>query len=104
MRSGAAGIAALFWLAGAACRGGDPEKGKALFEPCSVCHDPTSMEKRAGPGLKGLFKRSKLSNGQRVSESNVRAVIDEGASGMPAFKDMLSPQEKDHLIAYLKTL
>jgi len=34
----------------------------------------------------------------------VRAKIDEGGNGMPAYKDMLSDTEKDDLVAYLKTL
>jgi len=83
---------------------GDPEKGKAVFEQCAICHNPDSDEKKMGPGLKGLFKKDKLSNGKKPTEANVRARIDEGGSGMPAYKDMLSDQEKDDLIAYLKTL
>jgi len=39
-----------------------------------------------------------------MTEANVRARIDEGGNGMPGYKDMLSDQEKDDLIAYLKTL
>jgi cytochrome c len=83
---------------------GDPEKGKAVFEQCAICHNADSDEKKMGPGLKGLFKKDKLSNGKKPTEANVRARIDEGGSGMPAYKDMLSDQEKDDLIAYLKTL
>jgi len=57
-----------------------------------------------GPGLKGLFKRDKMTNGKAPSEANVRAKVDEGGNGMPAYKDMLSDKEKDDLVAYLKTL
>ncbi len=84
--------------------GADAVRGKALFELCSACHDPASAERKVGPGLKGLFKRARLLNRKPVTEKNVRAVIDEGARGMPAFRDMLSEQEKDDLIAYLRTL
>ena len=83
---------------------GDPEKGKEVFQQCSVCHLPDSEEKKMGPGLKGLFKRDKLTNGKKPTEANVRAKIDEGGNGMPSYKDMLSDGEKDDLIAYLKTL
>ena len=83
---------------------GDPEKGKAVFEQCAICHNPDSDEKKMGPGLKGLFKKDKLSSGKKLTEANVRARIDDGGNGMPAYKDMLSDQEKDDLIAYLKTL
>jgi len=83
---------------------GDPAKGKEVFEQCAVCHNPDSEEKKMGPGLKGLFKKDKLTNGKKPTEANIRAKIDEGGNGMPSYKDMLSDQEKDDLIAYLKTL
>lgn len=83
---------------------GDPEKGKEVFQQCSVCHNPDSEEKKMGPGLKGLFKKDKLANGKKPTEANIRAKIDEGGNGMPSYKDMLSDGEKDDLIAYLKTL
>lgn len=83
---------------------GDPAKGKVVFEQCSVCHNADSTDKKVGPGLKGLFKKDKLANGKKPTDANVRAKIDEGGNGMPAYKDMLSDQEKGDLIAYLKTL
>jgi len=84
---------------------GDAAKGKEIFEQCGVCHNADSTEKKMGPGLKGLFKRDKLvSNDKKATEANIRAKIDEGGNGMPPYKDMLSDQEKDDLIAYLKTL
>ncbi len=102
------GSAAAVCAVGFAAGKGDPEKGKAVFEQCAVCHDPASDTKddnKIGPGLKGLFKRDKMaSNNKKPTEANVRARIDEGGNGMPQYKDMLSDQEKDDLIAYLKTL
>src|SRR5215468_3516814 len=83
---------------------GDAAKGKEAFEQCAVCHNADSDEKKMGPGLKGLFKHDKLVNGKKPTEANVRAKIDEGGNGMPAYKDMLADKEKDDLIAYLKTL
>ena len=83
---------------------GDAEKGKAVFEQCGVCHNADSEEKKMGPGLKGLFKRDKLTNGKKPTEPNIRAKIDEGGNGMPAYKDVLGDAEKDDLVAYLKTL
>ena len=75
-----------------------------MFEQCSVCHSATTDEKKMGPSLKGLFKRAKLKNGKPVNETNVRAMINHGGNGMPAYQDMLSDQEKNDVIAYLKTL
>jgi cytochrome c2 len=83
---------------------GDPEKGKELFQQCGVCHNADSTEKKMGPGLKGLFSREKMNNGKKPNDATVREKIDEGGNGMPAYKEMLSEEEKDDLIAYLKTL
>ena len=83
---------------------GNAAKGKAVFEQCGVCHNPDSDEKKMGPGLKGLYKKDKMTNGKKPTDATVRAKIDEGGNGMPAYKDMLSDSEKDDLIAYLKTL
>src|SRR5215471_19381650 len=83
---------------------GDAAKGKAVFEQCAVCHNADSDEKKMGPGLKGLFKKVKMANGKKPSDATVLAKINEGGNGMPAYKDKLSDQEKDDLIAYLKTL
>ena len=83
---------------------GDPDKGKETFQQCAVCHNADSTEKKMGPGLKGLFSRETMTNGKKPTEANVRAKIDEGGNGMPAYKEMLSDDEKDDLIAYLKTL
>ena len=83
---------------------GDPEKGKEVFQQCAICHNADSEEKKMGPGLKGLFSHEKMNNGKKPTEANVRAKVDEGGNGMPAYKEMLSDDEKDDLIAYLKTL
>lgn len=83
---------------------GDAAKGKEVFEQCGVCHNADSTEKKMGPGLKGLFSRDKMTNGKKPTEANVRAKVDEGGNGMPAYKEILSDEDKDNVIAYLKTL
>jgi len=89
---------------GLAKKPGDPAKGKVVFQQCAMCHNSDNADKKMGPGLKGLFHKEKLQNGKRVTEQSVRAQIDDGGSGMPPFKAMLSDQEKEDLLAYLKTL
>jgi cytochrome c len=85
-------------------KAGDAAKGKEVFEQCGVCHNADSNEKKMGPGLKGLFKAEKMTNGKKPTEANVRTKVEEGGNGMPAYKEMLSDEEKNDLIAYLKTL
>ena len=46
---------------------------------------------------------AKLMNGKPVNEANVRELINIGGNGMPAYADQLSDQDKNDLIAYLKT-
>ena len=91
-------------LAAADEKQGDAAKGKEVFEQCSVCHNTDTDEKKIGPSLKGLFKRDKLKNGKKVTDENVRAMINAGGNGMPAYADLLSEAEKTNVIAYLKTL
>jgi cytochrome c len=84
---------------------GDAAKGKEVFDQCSVCHNADSAEKKMGPGLKGLYKKTKLdSNGKPVNDASVLQKINEGGNGMPAYKDMLTDEERTNLVAYLKTL
>src|SRR5947209_19999435 len=83
---------------------GDAAKGKAVFEQCAVCHNADSDEKKMGPGLKGLYKKDKLTSGKKPTDATVTQKINEGGNGMPAYKDMLSDQEKTDLVAYLHTL
>src|ERR1044071_7997311 len=91
-------------LAMGADKKGDAEKGKEVFQQCGVCHNADSTEKKMGPGLKGLFQNEKMLNGKKPTEANVRAKVDEGGNGMPAYKEILSDEDKDNVIAYLKTL
>src|SRR5579884_2382275 len=83
---------------------GDAAKGKEVFEQCAVCHNTDTDEKKIGPSLKGLFKRDKLKNGKKVTDENVKAVINAGGNGMPSYADMLSDEEKANVIAYLHTI
>ena len=99
----AAALFALVALAPAQKKG-SADKGKEVFDQCAVCHNVDNDEKKIGPSLKGLFKRDKLKNGKKVTDDNVRAVINAGGNGMPSYSDMLSDAERDDVIAYLHTI
>ena len=98
------GLSAALALGADKKKAGDSEKGKEVFQQCGVCHNADSTEKKMGPGLKGLFQNEKMNNGKKPNEANVREKVDEGGNGMPSYKEMLSDEEKNDLIAYLKTL
>ena len=106
MRNGLLTLASLGLLltAGLPLSAADAKKGEAAFENCSVCHNSDSTETKIGPGLKGVFKREKLVNGKPVSEANIKELITEGSGGMPPFGDSISSEDKDNIIAFLKTL
>jgi cytochrome c len=100
----AAGAALLVAGSAKAADKGDAAKGKEVFEQCSVCHNVDTDEKKMGPSLKGLFKKAKLKNGKPVTDANVKAIINAGGNGMPAYQDMLTDAEKADVVAYLKTV
>jgi cytochrome c2 len=83
---------------------GDVAKGKEVFEQCGACHDIETGEKKMGPSLKGLYKKGKLANGKPVNDANVKAIINTGGNGMPAYEDLLTADEKNDVLAYLKTI
>lgn len=81
--------------------------GAQVFESqgCAGCHFTDSRETKIGPGLKGLFKSEKLpASGRPATEENVRAQLISPYKSMPSYKDRLTQQQTDELIAYLKTL
>lgn len=83
---------------------GDAAKGKTVFEQCAICHNVDTSEDKVGPSLKGLFKKEKLKNGHPANEASIRAVIKSGGNGMPGYDGVISAEDMDHLIAYLKTI
>ena len=91
-------------LSSAADKAGDPEKGKEVFEQCAACHNVDTDEKKMGPSLKGLYKKGKLANGKKVTDAVVKDIINKGGNGMPAYADLLTDEERAHVLAYLKTL
>ena len=84
---------------------GDPIKGKPLFTQfaCAGCHS-LAEAKLIGPPLKGIATRQdKASLTQSIL--NPAAKITEGyPPSMPSFAGVLTPQELEHLLAYLLTL
>jgi mono/diheme cytochrome c family protein len=85
-------------------KAGDVAKGKELFEgKCIVCHNTDSNEKKIGPGLKGI-KDGKLPSGKNATREAMLENINTGGGGMPAYKELLTEEEKTDIIAYVLTL
>lgn len=81
------------------------DAGAALYvRHCSHCHSVDGAEAKAGPGLKGLFRKDTLPfSGQPATEDNVRRQLVRPVRRMPSFAS-LSEREIADLVAYLKTL
>ena len=83
---------------------GDAEAGKELFDTkCSVCHNADSKDKKIGPGLAGIHE-GKLPSGKDATAENVTENLNKGGNGMPAFENLLSDEEKEHIVVYVLTL
>ena len=84
-------------------KAGDAAKGKETFEQCGACHKTERDEKKMGPSFKGVYKRAKLNNGKKPTDATSK-IINKGGNGMPPYEEFLSAEEKNNVIAYLKTL
>lgn len=80
-------------------------QGRKVFnEDCAICHSAYTSKKLNGPSLKGLYKKKAMPSGAPPTDERIRATIDRGRGMMPGFGGLLSPQEVEALLAYLKTL
>ncbi|MDQ6678360.1 MAG: cytochrome c [Acidobacteriota bacterium] len=83
---------------------GNIARGKVVFENnCEECHEAYSREEKAGPGLKGL-KTGKLPDGRKATHDQLLDIINTGPAEMTSFKDLLSEQEKEDVVAFVMTL
>ena len=74
--------------------------GEQVFlQRCFQCHSVNPGEVRIGPSLFHVMKGPKA-----VSAAQVRIQLRDGKGKMPPFKDILTPDEVNHIIAYLHTL
>ena len=101
-------IFALFCLGsfGALHAAPNPAEGKELFEKkCSVCHASDTAERRIGPSLKGV-KEGRLPDGigKHATRENILKKLNNGGGGMPVFRDLLTQDEKENVVAYVMTL
>ncbi len=80
---------------------GNAHAGQTLFmSKCFQCHSVTEGEVRFGPSLYHEVKKPK----PKKTEAEVRAIIKNGKNKMPAWGAILSADDTDNLLAYIKTL
>lgn len=78
-----------------ASSGNQRTRGAAVFQTtgCQHCHTIHSVGGHKGPDLSGV--------GRRKSNAELRQQILKGSNVMPAFGEVLAPDELNDLIAYL---
>ena len=76
---------------------GEKERGAAIFKEsgCGHCHAIANAGGHKGPDLSGV--------GRRRSKAAMREQIVTGSKVMPAFGEILGPEEIDDLVAYLRS-
>jgi cytochrome c2 len=92
---------------------GDPLKGKQVFQvtACWRCHDVETGESKRppAPSLKGIYQRPphSLADGtkhEKHTDEMFRTIITEGTKAMNPRGAVLTDEELDDLLAYLRTL
>jgi mono/diheme cytochrome c family protein len=80
--------------------------GRKIYDAeCDRCHQPDSTRGKKGPGLEGVFRHPYLPiSGLPANDERVADILRLGRKEMPAFRQKLSPQEIQDLLAYLHTL
>ena len=81
--------------------------GRYLYlENCSVCHEINRSKagKKFGPSLFRLFQNEKLPlTGGKPTEEYVAGKIKNGGPVMPAFRDYLSDEQIEKVIAFIRS-
>jgi mono/diheme cytochrome c family protein len=80
--------------------------GRKIYDAeCDRCHQPDSTRGKKGPGLEGVFRHPYLPiSGLPANDERVADILRLGRKEMPGFRQKLSPQDIQDLLAYLHTL
>jgi len=79
--------------------------GRRVYDHhCERCHEAYSSKDLQGPSLKHVYRKQYLPSGAPANDDRVSDVIKFGRAKMPGFGPVLTQQQIDDLIAYLRTL
>ena len=108
LRSAVVVAGLLGWIPAAVAAPGDTVKGKAIYEKsCVACHGPQG--KGDGPTGKVLVPPAAdftSAASKKKSDADLLKTIENGKppTAMVAWKGLLSDQDIQHVLAYVKTL
>jgi len=75
--------------------------GQQVFtQRCFQCHSVIPDQVRFGPSLHGVLSKPH----PRKTDAQVRTILKNGQGKMPPFKDVLTKEDTDNLLAYLHSL
>jgi len=80
--------------------------GRHIYDQyCDRCHAPYSSRGRQAPSLQSIFKKPYLSmSGMPANDQRVGEIIRLGRNKMEGFRNVLSDEQINDLLAYLHTL
>ena len=79
--------------------------GRRVYDSnCLACHAAYSRSGKNGPSLEGVFRKAYLPSGTPANDDRMKDVILLGRPMMPGFRNQLTRQQMDDLLAYLHTL
>jgi mono/diheme cytochrome c family protein len=81
-------------------------EGRKLYDNyCDRCHEPYSSRGKKGPSLKGVFKKQYLSvSGLPANDERMADIVKNGRAKMEGFRQVMTDQQIQDLLAYLHTL
>ena len=85
----------------------NPEQaqGRRIYDQhCIRCHEPYSGRELQGPSLRGIFKKKTFPNGMPANDARMTDMVMFGRAKMPSFRDTITPDQMQALLAYLHTL
>jgi mono/diheme cytochrome c family protein len=80
--------------------------GRKLYDNyCDRCHEPYSSRGKKGPSLKGVFKKQYLAvSGLPANDERMTDIVKNGRAKMEGFRQVMTDQQIQDLLAYLHTL
>ena len=81
-------------------------EGRNLYDNyCARCHEPYSSRGKKGPSMKGVFKKQYLSiSGLPANDERMTDIVKNGRAKMEGFRQVMTDQQIQDLLAYLHTL
>jgi mono/diheme cytochrome c family protein len=75
--------------------------GELYAQNCAICHKDGA---NGAPPLAGIMNRRELPSGSPATDASLRNTIKMGRANMPAFSNVLTDEQINAIVAYVRTL